>query len=94
MKVNLRLGYCYSQGHFKPLQVKGIDRPFGGGVESKLEARKIFLSHFKWPSSQDQQKAIVHRLITSKVTLTGQSDFMLIFVLCKATLPNRINSVL
>jgi hypothetical protein len=59
----------------------------------KLEARKIFLSHFKWPSSQDQQKTIVRRLITSKVTLTGQSHFMLIFVLRKATLPNRINSV-
>jgi hypothetical protein len=59
----------------------------------KLEARKIFISHFKWPSSQDQQKTIVHRLITSKVTLTGQSHFTLIFVLRKATLPNRINSV-
>jgi hypothetical protein len=41
----------------------------------------IFLSHFKGPSSQDQQKASRRRLITSKVTLTGQSHFMLIFVL-------------
>ena len=59
----------------------------------KLEARKFFLFNFKWPSSQDQQKTIVRRLITSKVTLTCQSHFMLIFVLRKATLPNRINSV-
>jgi hypothetical protein len=82
--------------------IKGIDRPFGrGGREytysiciCKLEARKkIFFSHFKWPPSQDQQKTTVSRLITSKVTLTGQSHFMLIFVLRKATLPNRINSI-
>jgi hypothetical protein len=81
--------------------IKGIDRPFGGGVESILirsvfvnwRLGKFFLSHFKWPSSQDQQKTIVHRLITPEVTLTGQSHFMLIFVLRKATLPNRINSV-
>ncbi len=44
------------------------------------------LSNFKGPSSQDQQKTIRCRLITSKVTLTGQSHFMLIFVLCKVTL--------
>ena len=31
--------------------------------------------------------------VTSKVTLTGQSHFMLIFVLRKATLQNCINSV-
>ncbi len=72
----------------------------GGGREytysiriCKLEARTNFLSNFKWPSSQDQQKTIVRRLITSKVTLTDQSHFILIFVLRKATLPNRINSV-
>ncbi len=58
----------------------------------KLEAR-LFLSHFKGPSSQDQQKTIRRRLITFKVTLTGQSHFKLIFVLRKVTLPNRINSV-
>jgi hypothetical protein len=52
-----------------------------------------FLSYFKGPSSQDQQKTIRRRLITSKVTLTGQSHLMLIFVLRKVTLPNRINSV-
>ncbi len=34
----------------------------------KLEAQQIFLSHFKWPSLQDQQKTFVRRLITSKVT--------------------------
>jgi hypothetical protein len=85
--------------------LKGIDRPFGGGgggggVESIL-IRSVFVnwrlgifsSQFKWPSSQDQQKTIVRCLITSQVTLTGQSHFMLIFVLRKATLPNRINSV-
>jgi hypothetical protein len=53
----------------------------------------IFLPYFKGPSSQDQQKTIRRRLITSKVTLTGQSHFILIFVLRKVTLPNRINSV-
>ncbi len=82
-------------------KLKGIDRPFGGGVESILirsvfvnwRLGYFFLSYFKGPSSQDQQKTIVRRLITSKVTLTGQSHFMLIFVLRKATLPNRINSV-
>jgi hypothetical protein len=88
--------------HFSlPSTFKGIDRPFGGGVESILirsvfvnwRLGKFFLSHFKWPSSQDQQKTIVRRLITSKITLTGQSHFMLIFVLRKATLPNRINSI-
>jgi hypothetical protein len=51
----------------------------------------IFLSYFKGPSSQDQQ-TIRCCLITSKVTLTGQSHFMLIFVLHKVTY-NRINSV-
>ncbi len=50
-----------------------------------------FLSYFKGPSSQDQQKTIRRRLITSKVTLTGH--LMLIFVLRKVTLPNRIISV-
>ncbi len=83
------------------VEIKGIDRPFGEGVESILirsvfvnwRLGNFFLSHFKWPSSQDQQKTIVRRLITSEVTLTGQSHFMLIFELRKATLPNRINSV-
>jgi hypothetical protein len=49
------------------------------------------LSYFKGPSSRDQQKTIRRRLITYKVTLTGQSHLMLIFVLCKVTLPNCIN---
>ncbi len=53
----------------------------------------ILLFYFKGPSSQDQQKTIRRRLITSKITLTVQSHFMLIFVLRKVTLPNRINSV-
>jgi hypothetical protein len=41
--------------------VKGIDRPFGWGVESildptgKLEALMNFLSYFKGPSSQDKK---------------------------------------
>jgi hypothetical protein len=52
-----------------------------------------FLFYFKGPSSQDQQKTIRRCLITSKVTLTSQSHLMLIFVLRKVTLPNRINSV-
>ncbi len=59
----------------------------------KLEARKFFLSSFKGPSSQDQQKTLRGRLITFKVTLTGQSHFMLIFVLRKVTLRSHINSV-
>jgi hypothetical protein len=41
----------------------------------------VFLSYFKGPSLKDQQKTIRRRLITFKVTLTGQSHFMLIFVL-------------
>ncbi len=49
-------------------------------------------TNFKFPS-QDQQKTFVRRLITSKVTLTGQSHFMLILELRKATLPNRRNVV-
>ncbi len=82
---------------------KGIDRPFGRGAESilythsirtgKLEARMNFLPYFKGPSSRDQQKTIRRRLITFKVTWTGQSHLMLIFVLRKVTLPNRIDSV-
>ncbi len=44
------------------------------------------LSHFKWPSAQDQQKTNSCRLITLKVTLTGQSHFMLIFLLHKIKL--------
>jgi hypothetical protein len=53
----------------------------------------FFFFHFKGPSSQDQQKTIRRRLITFKVTLTGQSHFKLIFVLRKVTVPNCINSV-
>jgi hypothetical protein len=53
----------------------------------------IFLSYFKGPSSKDLQKTIRRRLITFKVTLTGQSDFMLIFVLRKVTLRDHTNSV-
>ena len=80
--------------------LKGIDRPFGRGVESRLIWSALvkwrlgfFLSYFKRPSSQDQQKTIRRSLITFEVTLTGQSHFMLIFVLCKVTLPNRINTI-
>jgi hypothetical protein len=80
---------------------KGIDRPFGGKVESIL-IRSILvnwrLGYFfyfilKGPSSQDQQKTIRRRLITFKVTLTGQSHFMWIFVLRKVTLCDYTNSV-
>ncbi len=53
----------------------------------------IFLSYFTGPSSKDQQKTIRHRLITFKVILTGQSYFMLIFLLRKVTLRDLTNSV-
>jgi hypothetical protein len=53
----------------------------------------MFLSYFKEPSSQDQQNTFRRRLITFKVTLTGQSHFMLILVLRKVTLRSHINSV-
>ena len=59
----------------------------------KLEARQFFLFHFKGPSSQDQQKTIRRRLITFKITLTGQSHFMRIFELRKVTLRDYTNSV-
>jgi hypothetical protein len=80
---------------------KGIDRPFGGGVESILirfllvnwRLGYFFISYFKEPSSQDQQKSFKRCLIAFKVTLTGQSHFMLIFVLRKVTLRGHINSV-
>ena len=80
---------------------KGIDRPFGRGVESRLiqsllinwRLGHFFSSHLKWISSQDQQKTNRRRLIIYKVTLTGQSHFMLIFVLRKVTLRNHTNSV-
>ncbi len=75
--------------------LKALTDHLGGGSirTGKLEARMNFLSYFTGPSSQDQQKTIRRRLITSKVTLTGQSHLMLIYVLRKVTLPNRINSV-
>jgi hypothetical protein len=38
-------------------------------------------------------KTIKRRLITSKVTLTGQDHLMLIFVLRKKTWPSRMNSL-
>ncbi len=68
--------------------VKGIDRPFVLRGECRLIRSvitnwmlgKFFLSHFKGSSSQDQQKTLGCRLITSKVTLTGKSHFMLIFL--------------
>ncbi len=59
---------------------KSIDRPFGGGSRreythsiptGKLEGGIFFLSYFKGPFSQDQQKTFRCRLITCKVTLTG-----------------------
>jgi hypothetical protein len=81
--------------------MKGIDGPFGGGVESILIRSLLlnwrlgyFLSYFKGQPSQDLQKTCRRRLITFKVTLTGQSHFTLIFVLRKVTLRSHINSVL
>jgi hypothetical protein len=73
----------------------------GSRIESRLirsvlvnwRLEKFFLSHFKGPSSQDQQKTFGRRLMTFKVTLSGQSHCMLLFILRKVTLPNRINSV-
>ena len=59
----------------------------------KLEARQFFLFHFKGTTSQDQQKPNRCRLITFKVTLTGQSHFMRIFLLRKVTLRGHINFV-
>jgi hypothetical protein len=67
---------------------KGIDRPFGEGVKSRLilslllnwRLGNFFSSPFKWISSQDQQKTNRPRLIIYKVTLTGQSHFMRIFL--------------
>jgi hypothetical protein len=68
--------------------IKGIDRPFELRGESRFirsvisnwMLRKFFLSHFKGSSSQYQQKNLGCRLITSKVTLTDKSHFMLIFL--------------
>ncbi len=47
---------------------------------NKLEAPQFFIPHFKGSSSQDQHKTLGCRLITTKVTLTGKSHFMLIFL--------------
>jgi hypothetical protein len=68
---------------------KGIDRSFELRGESRLNRfvmtnwrlGNIFLFHFKGLSSQDQQKTKRRRLIISKVTLTGQSHFVLIFLI-------------
>jgi hypothetical protein len=79
---------------------KGIDRSF----ELRGEIRFIrsdmtnwrlgnFFYHFKWPSSQDQQKTNSRRLITFKVTLTGQNHFVRIFLLRRVTLRDYTNSV-
>jgi hypothetical protein len=48
--------------------------------------KRLWLSHLKWPPSQDQQKNIGRRLITSHVTLTGRSHSMLIFLYHLVTL--------
>ncbi len=58
----------------------------------KLGAWIFFSSYFKGPSSQDQQKTFRRRLMTFKVTLTGQSHFMVIFVFRKVALRSHINS--
>ena len=70
-----------------------MSRVFSFNPTGKLEARIFFLSYFKGPSSQDQQKTLRRRLMTFKVTLTGQSHFTLIFVFRKVTLRGHINSV-
>jgi hypothetical protein len=57
--------------------LEGGSRVYSFNPTGKLEARIFFLSFFKGPSSQDQQKSFKRRLITFKVTLTGQSHFML-----------------
>jgi hypothetical protein len=83
------------------VRFKGIDRSFRRGVKISLirslfinwRLGKFFSSHFKGISSQDEQKTNRRRLIIPKVTLTGQSDFMRIFVLGKVTLRNYTNSV-
>jgi hypothetical protein len=81
--------------HLKALtdHLGGGSRVYSSICTGKLEARLFFLFHFKGPSSQDQQKTIRRRLITFKVTLTGQSHFMRIFVLRKVTLRDYTNSV-
>jgi hypothetical protein len=92
------LTYLKEEGFF---QFKGIDRPFGRGVESRLiqsllinwRLGHFFSSHLKWISSQDQQKTNRRRLIIYKVTLTGQSHFMRIFLQSKVTLRDYTNSV-
>ncbi len=67
---------------------KGIDRSFELRGEMRLirsvmtnwRLGNYFLCHFKRPASQDQQKTNSRRLMTFKITLTGQSHFMLIFL--------------
>ncbi len=64
--------------------IKGIDRSFElrgeimliWSVMTNWRLGNFFLVHFKGTPSQDQQKTLRRRLITFKVTLTGQSHFM------------------
>ncbi len=87
--------------HNVPYWFKGIDRSFELRGESRLiwyvmtnwKLGNFFLLHFKGKPSQDQQKTFRCRLITFKVTVTGQSHFKLIFWLLKVTLHGHINSV-
>ncbi len=80
---------------------KGIDRSFKLRGKSRLirsvmtnwRLGNYFYFILKGSPSQDQQKTFRGRLITFKVTLTGQSHFMLIFWLHKVTLRGHINSV-
>ncbi len=53
----------------------------------KLEAWIFFKSYFQGPSSQDQQKTFRRCFITFKVTLTGQSHFMLIYLRSSPCVP-------
>ena len=81
--------------HLKALtdHLGGGSRVYSFDPTGKLEARLFFLFHFKGPSSQDQQKTIRRRLITFKVTLTGQSHFMQMFILSKVTLRDYTNAI-
>jgi hypothetical protein len=94
--------YLHDWRNLQPINsIKGIDRPFGGRVKSRhiwsllinWRLGNFFSSHFKWSSSQDQQKTNRRRWIIYKVTLTGQSHFLQIFLFCKVTLRNYNNSV-
>ncbi len=55
----------------------------------KLEVPLNYLSHFQGPTSQNHQKTITRRLLTSEVTLTSKSHFILFFLLRKVNFKSR-----